>query len=206
MSTGRSTALIVVDMQNAFVAPPSGSPIDGVMDVVDAVNAWVAHAAAHGWPIFYTQDIAPSELPDPDPDHQVDLYAGLDVRGTVVPKGPGKDGGFSGFLLASGSHPDRARPGSGGLGPLVEHLRDAKVSAVVVVGVAADVCVSATAIDARRLGYDVTVPLSATAFVHAHPDGDEAAIAELRAAGVTVTEKAMASEPGALSTSCESPS
>lgn len=99
----------------------------------------------------------------------------------MVPKGPGRSGGFSGFVLAG-----QGPPGAGGLSPLAGHLRAAGVDAVVVVGLAADVCVSATAIDARRLGYTVTVPLTATAFVHAHPGGDDAAIAELRAAGVTV--------------------
>ena len=37
---------------------------------------------------------------------------------------------------------------------------------------------TATARDALRLGYPVTVPLEATAFVHAHPDGDAASVAE----------------------------
>ncbi|HEY6738396.1 MAG TPA: isochorismatase family protein, partial [Actinopolymorphaceae bacterium] len=130
------------------------------------------------------------ELPDGDPDHQAELHPDLDVRGTVVPKGPGKDGGYSGFVLAAGSDPAgepvRGTPGSGGLGPLAEQLRGARAEAVVVVGIAADVCVSATAMDARRLGYDVTMPLSAVAFVHAHPRGDDAAIADLRAAGVAI--------------------
>jgi nicotinamidase/pyrazinamidase len=40
--------------------------------------------------------------------------------------------------------------------------------------------------DARRLGFQVTVPLDATAFVHAHPEGDDGAIAELTDAGVVV--------------------
>jgi nicotinamidase/pyrazinamidase len=104
-----------------------------------------------------------------------------------VPKGPGKHGGFSGFVLLAGGRADGDRPGAGGLGSLAEHLREARVEALVVVGIAADVCVSATAQDARRLGYRVSVPLSATAFVHAHPGGDEGAIADLRAAGITVT-------------------
>jgi nicotinamidase/pyrazinamidase len=53
------------------------------------------------------------------------------------------------------------------------------------------VCVAATARDARRLGYQVTIPLAATAFVHAHPQGDDAALAELVAAGVVVDEAAL---------------
>ncbi|GAB3406795.1 NAD(P)H:quinone oxidoreductase [Flindersiella endophytica] len=178
------TALIVVDMQNAFIAPSNGPPVDGASDVVGAVNSWVADVAERGWPIFYTQDVAPTDLPPGDPDHQLDLHAEVDVRGPVVPKGPGKNGGFSAFVLDS-----VAGPGTGGLSPLAGLLRDAGVDTVVVVGLAADVCVSATARDARRLGYAVTVPLGATAFVHAHPDGDAAALADLRDAGVVIIDK-----------------
>lgn len=63
---------------------------------------------------------------------------------------------------------------------------------VIVVGIAADVCVASTAVDAVRLGYAATVDLGATAFVHAHPDGDAAAVTEPRAAGVRVVGTAPA--------------
>lgn len=172
------TALIVVDMQNAFIAPAAGLAVDGAAAVVRAVNARVDRAIERGWPVFYTRDVAPTELPDGDPDKQTDLFPSMRVNGTVVPKGPGKHGGFSGFLLT------RDGPGSGALSALAGHLHDAGVRSVVVVGVAADVCVAATAQDARRLGYNVTVDLEATAFVHAHPNGDDAAVAELRTAGI----------------------
>lgn len=178
-------ALIVVDMQNAFVAPAGGPGVPGAAEVVKAVNDCVAEVAGR-WPIFYTKDVAPFELPEGDPDGQTELHADLDVRGTVVPKGPGKRGGFSGFVLASEYTAD-AGPGTGALGPLAGLLTESGVDSVVVVGLAADVCVAATARDARRLGYEVTVPLHASAFVHAHPRGDDAAIADLRAAGITVT-------------------
>lgn len=57
-----------------------------------------------------------------------------------------------------------------------------------VVGIATDVCVAATARDAVRLGYPATVLVQAGAFVHAHPEGDRAALVQLRGAGVTVVE------------------
>jgi nicotinamidase/pyrazinamidase len=172
----QDTALVVVDMQNLFVDI-------GGEKVVDAVNEQVARADEHGWPVYYTRDYAPNDLPTDDP--ALDLHPKLDVRGTVVPKGPGKNGGFSGFLLAPELGNDEG-PGAGGLSPLAGLLRAAGVRTVLVVGIAADVCVAATARDALRLGYEVTVVLGATAFVGAHPHGNEAAVAELRAAGVTV--------------------
>lgn len=185
MTNGRPAhaALVVVDMQNAFIAPAAGRPVTGADYVLQAVNGCVAEAVERGWPVFYTQDVAPFEMPAQELAREIELHEGLDVRGRVVPKGPGKEGGFSGFVLASSGG-----PGGGGLSPLAELLAAAHVDSVVVVGLAADVCVAATARDARRLGLHVTVPLGATAFVHAHPGGDEAAIEELRAAGVTVPE------------------
>lgn len=76
---------------------------------------------------------------------------------------------------------------------LVGLLARADVGAVGVVGLAADVCVAATARDARRLGYRVAIPLGATAFVHAHPGGDEAALEDLRAAEVPVADEPLGS-------------
>lgn len=172
----QDTALIVVDMQNLFVDI-------GGEEVVDAVNEQVARAHEQGWPVYYTRDYAPNDLPADDP--ALDLHPKLDVRGTVVRKGPGNNGGFSGFVLAPETGPDEG-PGVGGLSTLAGLLREAGVRSVVVVGIAADVCVAATARDALRLGYDVTVALRATAFVGAHPNGNEAAVAELRSAGATV--------------------
>jgi nicotinamidase/pyrazinamidase len=197
MPDHRRVALVVVDMQNAFIAPAHLPAIAGAEEVVYAVNECVADAVPRGWPIFYTKDVAPFEIPDGDPDHQTDLYPGLDVRGVVVPKGPGKHGGFSGFVLASPNAAQNA-PGQGGISPLAGHLLQAEVDAVIVIGLAGDVCVAATARDARRLGYHVTVPLHATAFVHAHPKGDQAAVDDLRTAGIVVTgDLHAAAEPGA---------
>lgn len=172
----QDTALIVVDVQNMFVDI-------GGEEVVDAVNEHVARAHEQGWPVYYTYDCAPNDLPADDP--ALNLHPKLDVRGTVVRKGPGNNGGFSGFLLAPEVGADEG-PGTGGLSALAGLLREAGVRSVLVVGIAADVCVAATARDALRLGCDATVALSATAFVGAHPNGNEAAVADLRAAGVTV--------------------
>lgn len=171
-------ALIVVDVQNLFV-DVVGEP------VLAAVNDRIETAGRHGRPIYYTRDYAPVEGPPDDP--RFDLHPKLDVRGTVVTKGPGRKGGFSGFVHTPVPGADEG-PGTGGLSRLGALLARDGVEAVTVVGIAADVCVAATARDAAGLGYRVTVPLSATAFVGAHPSGADAAVAELRAAGITVTE------------------
>ena len=56
------------------------------------------------------------------------------------------------------------------------------VDAVEIVGLATDHCIRATALDAARLGYDTTVRLDLVAGVM--PDTTDAALAEMRAAGV----------------------
>lgn len=187
MTNGPRTALIVVDMQNLFV-DAVGAEHPGVLA---AVNEHVALAAARGWPIYYTRDYAPDELPEPDPQRRAELHPDLDVRGTVVTKGPGKHGGFSGFLHTPDEESEQ-NSGTGGLSSLAGLLHHAQVSDVVVVGIATDVCVAATARDALRLGYRAHIPLAATAFVHAHPHGDQAALHDLAAAGVALTGQATA--------------
>lgn len=174
---GERTALIVVDVQRAFVDTVGG---EGPR-VLREVNRHVDEAVRDGVPVIYTRDVEPFAVPDGDPDGVTDLHPELDVVGSVVEKGPGRRGYMSGFLLA-----DAAAPGLGSVGPLAAELRRGGADAVTVVGIAADVCVAATARDAVRLGYPATIPLAATAFVHAHSGGADAAVAELRAAGVTV--------------------
>lgn len=183
MASSANHALIVIDMQRAFIDPDGRLAVPGADRVVEAVNRRVEDAVGAGSPIYYTRDIEPVELPEGDPDGQAELHPDLEVRGEVVPKGPGRFGGFSGFVLFGAGV---GQPGSGGLSPLADLLRASGAETVTVVGLAGDVCVASTARDALRLGYRVRVDLEATAFVHAHPGGDAGAVSELRDAGVEV--------------------
>ncbi len=68
--------------------------------------------------------------------------------------------------------------------PLTDWLRQHGVDEVVVVGIATDYCVLATARDAARAGFTTTVLEDLTAGVAR--ESSEKALGELRAAGVTV--------------------
>ncbi len=68
-----------------------------------------------------------------------------------------------------------------GLIDIVEHARS-----VVVTGLALDYCVKETALDARRHGFDVLLPLGATAAVNLTEGDGDAALEELKTAGVTI--------------------
>ena len=67
-------------------------------------------------------------------------------------------------------------------------LRAADISRVVVVGLATDYCVKATALDAARLGFETAVLTDAIAAVDLAPGDGERALDEMRDAGVAIEE------------------
>jgi nicotinamidase/pyrazinamidase len=186
------TALVVVDVQNDFADPEGSLYVPGGQEVVGAANDEVAAATATGAPVFYTQDWHPQRTPHFDVDggtwpvHCVQgtwgaqLHPDLRVEGPVVRKGVDGGDGYSGFSVRD---PLSGEESATRLGRLLE---DAGVSRVVVVGLAGDVCVKATALDARELGYEVVVPLAATRFVELEEGDGQRAVDEIEAAGVTV--------------------
>lgn len=185
-------ALVVVDVENDFALPEGGLYVRGGEAVVPLVNAYVAAARASGRPVFYTQDWHPESTPHFEKDggtwpvHCVagtwgaDLVADLKVEGPVVRKGVDGGDGYSGFSVRD---PESGETHATQLGRLLE---EAGVRSLVVTGLAGDVCVAETALDGRRLGYDVTVPLAATRFVEREPGDAERAVERMRDAGVSV--------------------
>ena len=187
-----STALVVVDVQNDFADPAGGLYVGGGERVVPVVNAEVAAARAAGAAVVYTQDWHPERTPHFVTDGGVwpvhcvagtwgaQLHPDLDVDGPVVRKGTGGEDGYSGFSVRDPLSGERSATELGGI------LDRAGVRRVVVTGLAGDVCVAETALDARRLGYDVEVPLAATAMVELQDGDGERAVHRMRDAGVTV--------------------
>lgn len=186
------TALVVVDVQNDFADPDGSLFVAGGEQVVAAVNAEIEAARAADTTIVYTQDWHPPETPHfvtdggTWPVHCVcdtwgaELHPDLTVDGPTVRKGTGGEDGYSGFSMQD--------PESGEVSPtgLHELLQQHGTEHVVVVGLALDVCVKATALDAVRLGYDTTVIADASAPVELEPGDGERAIAEMRDAAVMV--------------------
>ncbi len=186
------TALVVVDVQNDFADPEGSLSVRGGLEVVRAVNAEVDRATAAGAAVLYTQDWHPADTPHFAKDggtwpvHCVQetwgaqLHPGLTVLGDVVRKGEHGEDGYSGFSMK--------HPVTGAVVPtrLAGLLRDAGVQELVVVGLATDYCVRATALEGREQGWPVTVPWSAVAAVDLSPGDGERTREELLAAGVTV--------------------
>ena len=187
-----SVALVVVDVQNDFADPQGSLSVRGGIDVVRAVNAEVERAAAAGAPVLYTQDWHPADTPHFAKDggtwpvHCVQdtwgaqLHPDLEVRGEVVRKGEHGEDGYSGFTMR---HPVT---GAAVPTPLADRLRAAGVQRLVVLGLATDYCVRATALEGRAQGWPVTVPWSAVAAVDVSPGDGERTRQELLDAGVTV--------------------
>lgn len=184
------TALVVVDVQNDFADPRGGLYVGGGEEIIPVVNELIAAARAAGAVVVYTQDWHPPQTPHFEtyggvwPVHCVqdswgaELHPGLDVAGPVVRKGTGGEDGYSGFTVR---HVPTGRSMSTDLDTI---LRDNAVTRVVVVGLAQDVCVKDTALDARLRGYDTTVLLAATRPVNLRPGDEGTANDTMTAAGV----------------------
>jgi len=177
-------ALIVVDVQVDFcpggaLAVADGDAVvpranalarSGDFDLVVATRDW--HPVDHGsfvtadppgpWPVHCVQGTPGAEL-HPDLDR--------DAIDAVVDKGAAIDAeGYSGF---DGTD-------------LAALLHGRGIEQITVVGLATDVCVRATALDARAEGFEVVVDPTATRAVELEPGDGERALEELRAAGVSV--------------------
>ncbi len=186
------TALIVVDVQNDFADPAGSLAVLGGGDVVVATNAEVAAAVDAGAVVVYTQDWHPADTPHFAKDggtwpvHCVQgtwgaqLHPDLLVAGDVVRKGEHGEDGYSGFTMRD------PVTGESVPTPLAELLRRRGVQRLVVLGLATDYCVRATALEGREHGWPVVVPWTAVAAVDLAPGDGERTRLELLAAGVDI--------------------
>lgn len=189
-----TTALLVVDVQNDFVeggslAVPGGRAVAAaIVDHIDrsagqyrlivGSRDWHTPGSDNGghfaltgepdyagtWPVHCVAGTAGAEFADPS----------LESRLThQVRKGIGEPA----YSMFEGQAEDDATP-------LAEVLGAQGIRAVEIVGIATDYCVRATALDARRAGFETRVLLPLTAGVA--PETSAAAVDELIAAGVEV--------------------
>jgi nicotinamidase/pyrazinamidase len=191
---GPLVALIVVDVQNDFADPAGGLAVPGGDRIIEAVNREIRQAGAERALVVATQDWHPEHTPHfardggPWPVHCVagtwgaELHPALTLPAGAprIRKGANGEDGYSGFTMHD--------PETGATTPteLETLLRDAGVERVVIVGLATDHCVKATALDAARLGFATTVLPDAVAAVDVEPGDGDRAIAAMRAAGVHI--------------------
>jgi nicotinamidase/pyrazinamidase len=186
---GPTTALIVVDVQNDFADPKGSLYVKGAAAVVAMSSSEARQAADSGAFVVYSQDWHPASTPHFEKDGGIwpvhcvadswgaAFHPDLVVVGPSVKKGANGEDGYSAFTMKD--------PQTGVTMPteLEGLLRERGITKTVVVGLATDYCVSATALDAARLGFEVEVLQDAIASVDlAEGDGDKAKAA-MAAAG-----------------------
>ena len=188
------TALVVVDVQNDFADPDGSLYVRDADSVIDVANAEISAARAAGALVVYTQDWHPPETPHFAKDggtwpvHCVggtwgaELHPRLEVGAGSerVRKGTAGEDGYSGFTVADPITGDTHPTGLDAL------LRRRALEGVMVLGLATDYCVKATALDAAALGYRTSVVTDGVRPVELEPGDGERAIAEMVAAGVTL--------------------
>jgi nicotinamidase/pyrazinamidase len=173
-------ALLIIDFQNDFTSGgalevPGGDEIAepvkrlaGHFDLIVATRDW--HPPDHAsfeteggpWPVHCVQGTVGAAF------HPAMGEVELDA---VVDVGRGRDDeGYSGFEKSD----------------LAKVLRDRAVEEVYVCGLATDYCVRASAIDARREGFDATVVEDAVRGVEVAEGDSERALRDMRDAGAAV--------------------
>lgn len=184
-------ALIVIDVQNDF-CPGGALAVDGGNDIVDGINALMNDFDA----VILTQDWHPrghssfasshpgaapmslTEMPyGPQvlwPDHCIQGTFGAEFHGHLRTDGD--------LIIRKGFNPaidsysaffenDKTTPTG-----LEGYLRTRGISKLTMVGLAFDFCVNYSALDAAKLGFDVTVREDLTRAIDL--DGSKAAAAE----------------------------
>ncbi|MDR0308392.1 MAG: bifunctional nicotinamidase/pyrazinamidase [Coriobacteriales bacterium] len=201
-------ALIIVDIQNDFC--PGGSlAVTGGDGIVELTNSLAEQFSAVGDLVLATQDWHPADhgsfasqhkgvtvgemgelsgLPQVFwPDHCIAETQGAEFHpnlkaeliDVVFRKGTDRRiDSYSGFY-------DNDHASSTGL---AEFLRTEGVTDVVVVGLATDYCVLATALDALTEGFAVTVISDACRAVNISPDDGRQALKRLEEAGVQIVD------------------
>jgi nicotinamidase/pyrazinamidase len=189
LSYDETTAVIVVDVQNDFADPQGSLYVPEGERAIPFINEQIARARDAGALVVYTQDWHPESTPHFQKDGGVwpvhcvmgtwgaELHPGLEVAGPVVRKGSHGEDGYSGFMMRD--------PGTGEEKPteLDGILKDHGVERVVVVGLAQDVCVKETALDAAERGYHLDVPQAGTRAINLRESDDERAWEAIRRAG-----------------------
>ncbi len=187
----RKPALLVVDVQNDF-CPGGALGVPQGDTIVPRVNRTIELFVRRGLPVLATRDWHPAVTKHFKayggawPPHCVQgtkgarfhPKLGLPKDAIVLSKGmdPEQDS-YSGFQALNSGGRD-----------LESVIRDLGIDAIFVCGLATDYCVRATALDATRRGIRVWVVEDAVKGVDVKPGDSEAALREMRAAGVPFVE------------------
>jgi len=187
-----TSALIAVDVQNDFADPSGSLFVHGAPRVLPFIDDQIREAEAAGAVIVRTQDWHPASTPHFAKDGGIwpvhcvggtwgaEFHPDLPDVGIVVRKGVGGEDGYSGFTVRD------SQTGEETPTELAATLRDKGVTDVIIVGLATDYCVKATAIDAIGNGFTATVLADGVSAVDLQPGDGARACVEMTNDGVAI--------------------
>jgi nicotinamidase/pyrazinamidase len=186
-------ALLIVDMQQDFVAPHGALSVRGAKELIPQISVEIETSRRNGDLVVWTQDWHPERTPHfaslggAWPTHCIAGTGGAEVvpelaalqkpHDLLIRKGVAGEDGYSAFSVRD--------PVLGEASPteLHDRLKEQAIQQVRICGVATDWCVKSTAIDALRLGYTVEVIRAGIAAVALNPGDEDAALREITQAG-----------------------
>ena len=175
-------ALLIIDVQNDF-CPGGALPIDQGDAVVPVLNEWIAAAVGCGVPVYASRDWHPVghvSFVDSNgkwPPHCVqDTVGALFHRDLELPD--------SVIKVTKGVRFDKDQNSAFDETGLASQLRRNGITNLWMGGLALDVCVLATALDARREGFSVMLIEDATRPVSS--EGGAHALREMHGAGAHI--------------------
>lgn len=176
--------LLLVDVQNDF-CPGGALPIAEGDQVVPVLNGWIAAARQKGLPVYASRDWHPPGHVSFQgsgghwPPHCLEESKGARFHPDLqLPESVVK--------ITKGVRFDQDQNSAFDQTGFVARLRSDRVRRLWVGGLALDVCVLATVLDARREGFTVGVIRAGTRPVT--PAGGEEAIGKMRAAGAVIVD------------------
>lgn len=182
-------ALLVVDVQRDF-CQGGALAAEGGDAILPALNARIEDARRAGLPVYASRDWHPrvtkhfQEYGGEWPVHCVQgtegaaFHPGLALPSDALVISKGDDPDHPGYSAFDGQTAEGRS--------FVDDLRARGVDRLIVTGIATDYCVKASALDARREGLEVVVPLDAVTGIDVHQGDVERALKEMREAGVRV--------------------
>lgn len=164
----RRTALLVIDMQNVFVAPGAPLEVAAVRGIVDNINRLAGSLRRAGGTVVWVYTTLAEAGSERDwiyladfvrPERREAIRSALRPGNEMHALWPGLDRREADILCEK----DRFSPFSPGASRLDAILKQAGITHVVVAGTLTDVCCECTARDAMMLNYRVSVVEDANA-------------------------------------------
>ena len=182
-------ALLIVDLQNDF-CPGGALPVPDGDKIVPIINDLISIAVGRNMPILASKCWHPSDTTHfnthggPWPPHCIKTTKGAELHPDLkIPKNP--------ILIYKCTKPNEdaysAFDGKDRTGKtLLEILQNTKTEILWICGFATDYCVKATALDAKKYGFNIWVFKNACAAVNINPSDGKKSIEEMEQVGIKV--------------------